>query len=253
MSVDPNSACCTNPPVVVEGYEPKGEYKPYAGFEKAYITGPKDTGKAIVVAYDAFGFNPQILQAVDIWAKSVNALVVVPDFFNGDVPEYSWFVEKTEENDKKRTAWFIRIGNFALHVEPIWKVSDALTAEGYKKIGYVGYCWGGKLVSLGGKDGTKTAGVVSIHGGRIEVADAEALAVPIAMFPSKDESETDVDNFMKALESKPFASQCVHKRYSNMPHGWAAARGNLKDEENLKAYEDVVSRTSTFFNGVLVV
>jgi hypothetical protein len=39
---------------------------------------------------------------------------------------------------------------------------------------------------------------------------------------------------MKALSTKPFASKNSYKHYANMFHGWAAARANLNDPENLK-------------------
>jgi hypothetical protein len=44
------TACC-EPPAVVrlrDDYELKGSYKPYGIFEKAYITGPDDTNKAVI-------------------------------------------------------------------------------------------------------------------------------------------------------------------------------------------------------------
>lgn len=45
------TAACCEPPAVVrlrDDYELKGSYKPYGIFEKAYITGPDDTNKAII-------------------------------------------------------------------------------------------------------------------------------------------------------------------------------------------------------------
>jgi dienelactone hydrolase len=33
-------------------------------------------------------------------------------------------------------------------------------------------------------------------------------------------------------------------------HGWAAARADLKNEENKKEYEDVYSRVAAFFKSV---
>jgi dienelactone hydrolase len=33
-------------------------------------------------------------------------------------------------------------------------------------------------------------------------------------------------------------------------HGWAAARGDLSNEENKKEYEDVYSRVAAFFKSV---
>jgi hypothetical protein len=39
---------------------------------------------------------------------------------------------------------------------------------------------------------------------------------------------------MKVLSTKPFAAKNSFKIYTNMFHGWAAARANLEDAENLK-------------------
>lgn len=48
------TAACCEPPAVVrsrDDYELKGSYKSYSVFEKAYITGPEDTNKAIIFMY----------------------------------------------------------------------------------------------------------------------------------------------------------------------------------------------------------
>lgn len=38
--------------------------------------------------------------------------------------------------------------------------------------------------------------------------------------------------------------------HSSRFHGWAAARGDLKDPENKKEYEDVYGRLADFFKKV---
>lgn len=60
------SACCSLPPVQAE-YTPKGSYGKVAGL-KSYGVGPTDTGKAILMVYDVFGYSPQILQGE--WASA---------------------------------------------------------------------------------------------------------------------------------------------------------------------------------------
>ncbi len=40
---------------MTDGYTAKGTYQPYGGIEKAYVTGPTGTGKALIVIYDIFG------------------------------------------------------------------------------------------------------------------------------------------------------------------------------------------------------
>lgn len=56
---------------------------------------------------------------------------------------------------------------------------------------------------------------------------------------------------MEGLNGKPFASKNVYKYYSTVIHGWAGARADFKDEENLKQYKDVYSQVCTFFGNVL--
>jgi len=53
-----------------------------------------------------------------------------------------------------------------------------------------------------------------------------------------------------AISTKPFASLNAYKLYPTMHHGWAAARGDLKDPENLKQYEDVYATLAGFFKAV---
>ena len=58
------------------------------------------------------------------------------------------------------------------------------------------------------------------------------------------------EKILEVLSKKPFASKVDGKYYPNMFHGWAAARGDLKNEENKKEYEDVYNRLAQFFCSV---
>lgn len=69
MTSTQSKACCTIPPVVSEGYKPKGEYITINGL-KTYATGPSSAKSALLVIYDIFGFFPQTLQGADILAHS---------------------------------------------------------------------------------------------------------------------------------------------------------------------------------------
>ena len=54
-------------------------------------------------------------------------------------------------------------------------------------------------------------------------------------------------NMIKELGSKPFASKNAYRVYSEMHHGWAGARANLDNENNLRDFTDVYGRLATFF------
>lgn len=101
----------------------------------------------------------------------------------------------------------------------------------------------------------------------LDVADTKNLAVPLGLFPSKNEPIHEVNYFfffqsyilltwlqyekiVEAISIKPFASKNAYKLYSTMHHGWAAARANLDDPENKKQYEDLYGTLAGFFQGV---
>ncbi|KAG8892702.1 hypothetical protein FRC00_011706 [Tulasnella sp. 408] len=183
------------PPVVSEGYEKKGEFISLGSLEKAYVTGPKETGRAIVVVYDVIGYSSQTIQGADILAWSANAQVIVPDLLQGDFADHSWIPPDTPEKLQRWQRWYAERGDPLTYLEPLASVAAALRNGGAQKIGLC-------------------------------------------------------DAFMKALESKPFAAKNDRKRYDTMHHGWAAARGDLNDEQNLKEFQDVYGRIATFIDKI---
>ncbi|WWD03788.1 hypothetical protein V865_001844 [Kwoniella europaea PYCC6329] len=105
-------------------------------------------------------------------------------------------------------------------------------------VSILGYCWGGKLALLSLTSGTPFCCGAVIHPAMIAPEDGENLTVPFGFYPSMIE---------EAIKSKPFASKSDYHLYDTVHHGWAAARADLKDPENLKQYEDVYQRTADYF------
>ncbi|KAG8905803.1 hypothetical protein FRB99_008228 [Tulasnella sp. 403] len=252
MSGQPSSACCSIPPVVAENYEAKGTYKPFGGLDKAYITGPEGTGKALVVIFDIFGYFPQTLQGADILAETVQARVVMPDFFRDEPMDIALYPPKTDEAKAAIAKFFKTKGAIPDRKPEVIATVQALRAEGYTKVGLIGYCWGAKLATVTAGDAESGLdAVASVHPAMVSAADAENLQVPIGLFASGDEDREECDKFFKGVSQKPFATKSVFVYYQDMFHGWAAARGNLKDPDNLKQYEDVYKRLSNFFKTTL--
>ncbi|KAG9024717.1 hypothetical protein FRB95_011156 [Tulasnella sp. JGI-2019a] len=244
-----SAACCTIPPVISEGYKEKGEYKEFAGF-KTYFTGPTDTGKTILVFYDIFAFFPQTVQGADILAASTQSLVLMPDFFRGASIDPSVYPPKNEEDRQVIMNFVKTTANPQEKLGETTVIVKALHKEGRKKLGVLGYCWGGKMATLSGATGAFEA-IGSVHPALVSAADATELKAPIAMFISQNENEEESKRFIDALASKPFAAKNEYKRYETMPHGWAAARADFKNPELLKGYEDVYARLAAFFNANL--
>jgi hypothetical protein len=109
-----SAACCSIPPIVSKGYEPKGRYETIGGLKTCKssiplylqtsastanalkstdVTGPADASKAILYIYDIFGYFPQSLQGADILStsdKDNQYQVFMPDWFEGKPADISW-------------------------------------------------------------------------------------------------------------------------------------------------------------------
>ncbi|KAF5384744.1 hypothetical protein D9757_006252 [Collybiopsis confluens] len=103
---------------------------------------------------------------------------------------------------------------------------------------------GGKVTVLGGGADTPFSAVSIVHPAMLSVEDSEKLTIPLAIYPSKDEPYNKI---LAVLEKKEFSKLCDSKHYTNMHHGWAAARANLEDEANMEEFVDVYTRIIDFF------
>ncbi|KAL5534503.1 hypothetical protein ACEPAG_966 [Sanghuangporus baumii] len=246
--VNTNTACCTIPPVKHD-YTPKGSYAPFAGFQRVYITGPPQSSLAIVTVFDIFGFYPQTQQGADALAQTLNAKVVMPDFFEPDKPyPEDRFPPKSQEDKDSLQAFFAGPAKPEKAVAGLIRVGEELRKQGAQKVGAYGLCWGGKVTILAGsKESPVFDAVASVHPAMLSAADADNLRVPLGLFISKDDPKDEYDNMIEKLKTKPFADKIAYKNYPNMHHGWAAARADLKNEENKREFEDVYNQLTTFF------
>lgn len=151
MSQTQSAACCNTPAVVSSGYKEKGEYKTVDGL-KTYVTGPSSASQGILIIYDIFGFFPQTIQGADILAhadKEHQYQVFMPDFFEGNPADISWYPPDTEEKGKKLGEFFQTAAAPPKTVAKVNSVISELQAKnaGIKSWGIVGYCWGGKVSS----------------------------------------------------------------------------------------------------------
>jgi len=245
-----NTACCTIPPVHSE-YSPKGSFKAFGDFSKVYVTGPSSKN-AIICVYDIFGFFPQTQQGADIVASALNTTVYMPDFFEPDGPyPVDKYPPKTDQDKADIQAFFGGIASPPANVTKLKSFGQVLKANGAQRIGVYGFCWGGKVTVAAGGEDTPFDAVAIVHPAMLSVDDAKNLTVPLAIYISKDEPVDEYNKIVDVISKKPFAAKNDHKNYTNMFHGWAAARGDLKNEENKKEYEDVYGKLVTFFHNAL--
>jgi len=242
-----NEACCTIPPVHSD-YTPKGSYRPYGGFGKVYVAGEK-SDLALVTVYDIFGFKPQTQQGADILASELKAQVFMPDFFEPSEPFPSEkYPPKTEQEKQELQAFFGGPASPPAALSKLIGIGKALKNDGYKFVGAIGLCWGGKVVMLAGSaDDTPLDAISIVHPAMLSSGDAENLRVPLGIYSSRDEPKDQHDEIVRIIAKNPFANKNDSKIWSNMFHGWAAARANLEDKENKAEFENLYSRVIKFF------
>ena len=68
-----------------------------------------------------------------------------------------------------------------------------------QKWGVVGFCWGGKVVSLTSGDDTPYTAAAECHPAMVDPGDADKIKIPFAMLASKDEPADDVKKFEQNL------------------------------------------------------
>jgi dienelactone hydrolase len=111
------------------------------------VTGNLGGKMGLVDLYDVFGLASQTLQGADLLAARLNAVVLVPDFFEGEALKPEYVPADTEEKKQiiaeflAHKASFSRNATVLLEAVPEYK-SRFPSVE---KWGAFGLCWGGKV------------------------------------------------------------------------------------------------------------
>ncbi|KAI1097549.1 alpha/beta-hydrolase [Jackrogersella minutella] len=246
-----SDACAQIPPVSSD-YTPKGTYETIAGL-KTYVIGPQSPQSAIIDIYDVFGLAPQTLQGADRLSASLNALVIVPDFFNGVYVQPEWLPVDTDE---KKAAFAKFQSEQAAIPKNLEELIEVRKAAGERwpstgdRWGVLGLCWGGKLAVLVCGKGNEGPGRVfkasgTAHPSRMAAEDAEALTAPHICLASPKEP-AEIVALYKQILGNPGKTGVV-ETYESMFHGWMGARANLEDEENRSEYERGYNQLADFF------
>jgi dienelactone hydrolase len=106
------------------------------------------TGRiGLVDLYDVFGLASQTLQGADLLAVRLNAVVLVPDFFEGDALKHEYVPADTEEKQKIISDFLAHRASFSRNLRVLLEA-----VQQYKKKfssvehwGAFGLCWGGKV------------------------------------------------------------------------------------------------------------
>lgn len=239
-------ACCNIPPIVTEGYEPKGKYETI-GDMNTYVTGSATTSTAILFVFDIFGYFPQTIQGADILATSDHDhqyQVFMPDFFDGQPLDISVYPPTDADKQKKLGAFFGGIGAPPKAVGRIPKIIEEIKKynPNIKTFGAVGLCWGGKVIALTSQTSSPYKAAAQCHPAMVDPSEAPKISIPFCLLASKDESAEDIQKFDASLQQPKHV-----ETYSDQIHGWMGARADLKVQRDQDEYERGYKTLLEFF------
>lgn len=200
----------------------------------AYVAGPADATKGIVVIQEIFGVNHHIRDMADRFAAAGYA-VVAPALY--DRAQKQFEVGYTPEDIAKGRDVRMKLSDAQVMMD----VEAAAAHLAGKKLGIVGYCFGGTVAWWGATRSRSFLGASCWYGGGVAGTKDEKPNCAVEMhFGEKDASipMTDVDAIRAA---QPKAEAYV---YSGAGHGFGCdERGSYSKPD----YDLAQQRTLAFF------
>jgi len=204
----------------------------------AYVTG-SNKDAAVLIVHDVFGWthsNTRIL--ADHYAKEADVTVYLPDFFGGEVVS----PDMLEDPEKAKTFDIMAfIGRHSKEIrEPeIFACAKALKQElGFKKVGAVGFCYGGWAVfRLAAKGNDLVDCVSTAHPSMVDKSEIDGISVPVQL--CIPETDPMFSSELKEYSAKVLPTLNVEYDYQYFPglvHGFAT-RGDMNDAKQRKGLE----------------
>jgi len=218
-------------PIVQHEGTPTGEVKVIndVSIYHAYPTG-KSNDLAIVLFTDIFGYAlPQTRLIADSFARG-GYLVLIPDYFRGDpIPQNMTGFDMN--------AWFARHPTTSTQPIVDSTIKYARDTLKVRKLGVVGYCWGGPLVVRQLAAGTGVDAGFTAHPGAFTNAEALAIAAPLSL------AAADTDFSLSASRRREVEDLLLKNKaryqialYSGGSHGFAVSI-DLNDRKQVFAKE----------------
>ncbi|KAL8738327.1 MAG: hypothetical protein Q9181_000870 [Wetmoreana brouardii] len=220
----------------------------------AYIAESQNRSKDVAILFiaDLFGWtlnNNRLL--ADHFAKEVDATVFVPDFYDGEV------VSEETMNDPKTREHFLQneFGAWAQRnskenrASAVHEAAQVLKEElGFKKVGAIGYCWGGWAVfQLGAKGKNLVDCISTAHPSLMTKAEIDNVGVPVQILAPEHDFQFTQE--LKEHANKTLPALNVAYDYQHFPglaHGFAV-RGDRSDKMQKEGLERAKNAASCWF------
>lgn len=190
---------------------------------KADVTGSSTAERGILYIFDIFSFRPQSIQGADILAHTPSrpCLVVMIDWFEGGAVQEGW---TTSIEGRKLLHEFVETTASPTRVLPCILETLAEVQTLYPTVSRwsaVGYCWGGKLVSLIAAKGVESPLVAAAQSSpaRLDPEEAKSITIPMAMLVSSKEDAGAVKDYSENLKADKHI-----EIFPTQVHGWMSAR-----------------------------
>ncbi|THC98845.1 hypothetical protein EYZ11_001692 [Aspergillus tanneri] len=242
MASNPPGACCAS------GFKhegtPIGETKNISGVD-TYIVYPKDNKtpeKAVVILSDIFGIyvNSQLL--ADEFAAN-GYLCIIPDLFRGDAIK----VSDMESGNVDLASWISK-HQFAV-IDPVVESTIKYVREdlGIKKVGSVGYCFGGKYVCRFLKPGKFDVGYTA-HPSFVTNEELAGIAGPLSIAASEIDQifTAELRHESEGILIKTGLPWQINL-FSGVSHGFAV-RADLSNKHFKFAKEQAFCQAVVWFN-----
>jgi dienelactone hydrolase len=247
------------------------------------VIGNRTNPRATIVMYsDIFGLTlPNNKIIADAYAKSGEYLVYLPDFFEGD-PAALKIADVLIPADTSKQSTFAKYSGMLMGLPSflVWQSRHGFaktdktcmdwlaklrqdTPKG-RKIGMVGFCWGGryairaglkqKMIEVGGQKVPLVDAVVALHPSNMVLpADVEEPVVPISIGWGVEDIAVSYKNKAKVEEihAKEAAGgfkvpEMEHKSYTPGRHGFGV-RGNPDDPAERACLEGTEKQVLDWF------
>jgi carboxymethylenebutenolidase len=201
----------------------------------AYVAGPEDAKRALVVVQEIFGVNSHMRRVSDSFATE-GYRVVCPALFDR--------VERNvqlgyEPADVKRGR-DLR-GGVDEHLTLLDILAAAAALPAGVKRGIVGYCWGGTVAWHGATRSSAFAASVGWYGGGIAAARTEVARCPVQLHFGEKDASIPMGDVAAIREDQPDVQVFV---YPEAGHGFGCEqRGSYVEADAQRAQE----RTLRFF------
>lgn len=202
---------------------------------KAYVAGPENASRALVVIQEIFGVNKHMRRVCDDFAKE-GYRVVCPALFDRTQRDVELNYEQADVQNGLALRARIDEGKVMLDV----LASAAALPPGAKR-GIVGYCWGGTL-AWHGATRTKAFDAANCwYGGGIAATKDEKPSCPVEMHFGEVDASIPMSAVEEIRKAQPGVAIFV---YQGAGHGFGCEdRASFKPEDAKLADE----RTLAFF------